>query len=337
VLAGGRLTPLGERPLGAGLVLGRPMTKSEAMTASDTGAPSLREEFDRLLGELRPKLHRYCARMTGSVVDGEDVVQEALVKALEALADASPIAHPEGWLFRIAHNAALDFLRRRARRDAGRADEDPDMTPDPITVADDRVAAAASLRTFMRLPPAQRSSVILMDVLGYSLQEVGAVMDASIPAVKAALHRGRVRLREFAQEPDDAVLPVLAGPERARLAAYVEHFNARDFDAIRDMLADDVRLDLVGKTRMNGRGAVGRYFTNYERVQDWQLVPGLVDGRPAALVHDPADPARTPVYFVLLQWTHDNVASIRDFRHAPYAIEGAELVVLEAPARPVRD
>ena len=75
-----------------------------------------REAFDRLLGELRPKLHRYCARMTGSVIDGEDVVQEALIKAIEAFDEAASIANPEGWLFRIAHNAALDLLRRRARQ-----------------------------------------------------------------------------------------------------------------------------------------------------------------------------------------------------------------------------
>ena len=75
----------------------------------------MRESLDRLLVELRPKLHRYAARMTGSVIDGEDVVQEALAKAIEA--PAEPVANPEGWLFRIAHNAALDFLRRRARRE----------------------------------------------------------------------------------------------------------------------------------------------------------------------------------------------------------------------------
>src|SRR5512132_4434968 len=92
-----------------------------------------RAAFDRLLGELRPKLHRYCARMTGSVIDGEDVVQEALVKAIEALPETPSIAHPDGWLFRIAHNAALDFLRRRARREAAHSDKDPDMTIDPVT------------------------------------------------------------------------------------------------------------------------------------------------------------------------------------------------------------
>src|SRR5471032_2937944 len=134
------------------------------MSASIIGPAEAREAFDRLLGELRPKLHRYCARMTGSVVDGEDVVQEALVKAIEAFSATGLIAHPEGWLFRIAHNAALDFLRRRARQDATRSYEDPEMIVDPLTVAQDRQIAAASLSTFMRLPVAQRSRVILMDV-----------------------------------------------------------------------------------------------------------------------------------------------------------------------------
>ena len=286
-----------------------------------------RAAFDRILGGLRPKLHRYCARMTGSVVDGEDVVQEALVKAIEAWSEAGSIAHPEGWLFRIAHNAALDFLRRRARQDAARSDEDPDMIVDPASAADNRQIAAASLRTFMRLPVAQRSTVILMDVLGYSLQEIGGVMDTSVPAVKAALHRGRARLRELAQEPDDLALPVLAEPERSLLAAYVERFNARDFDAVRNMLADEVRLELVNRSRMNGRGEVGRYFHNYGLIQDWNLVPGLVDRRPAVLVRDPGDPSGTPTYFVLLQWTGNRIAAIRDFRYAGYAIEGAELLI----------
>jgi len=86
------------------------------MSTSNPGAGETREALDRLLGELRPKLHRYCARMTGSVVDGEDVVQEALVKAIEAFSRTEVIAYPEGWVFRVAHNAALDFLRRRARQ-----------------------------------------------------------------------------------------------------------------------------------------------------------------------------------------------------------------------------
>jgi RNA polymerase sigma-70 factor (ECF subfamily) len=265
--------------------------------------------------------------MTGSVIDGEDVVQEALVKAIEAIPQAQSIAHPEGWLFRIAHNAALDFLRRRTRQESARVDEDPDMIVDPAIPTRDRQIAAASLRTFMRLPAAQRSSVILMDVLGYSVEEIGGVMDSSVPAVKAALHRGRARLRALAQEPEDTPLPGLAEPERSLLAAYVERFNARDFDAIRDMLADEVRLELVARTRMNGRNEVRKYFHNYALVEDWHFAAGLVDGRPAALVHRPDISPRAPAYFVLLAWDGGRVMQIRDFRHARYATEGAELSV----------
>jgi RNA polymerase sigma-70 factor, ECF subfamily len=295
------------------------------MSAPTTGTADTREAFDRLLGELRPKLHRYCARMTGSVVDGEDVLQEALVKSIEAFPQAGSIANPEGWLFRIAHNAALDFLRRRARQDALRSDEDPDMIVDPVSAMDDRQIAATSLRTFMRLPAAQRSSVILMDVLGYSLDEIRDVMDTSIPGIKAALHRGRARLRELAQEPDDRPPPALAEPERSRLAAYIERFNARDFDALRTMLADEVRLELVNKLRLNGRGEVGNYFHNYSKVTDWHLAPGLVDRRPAVLVHAPGNPTARPDYFILLAWTGDSVATIRDFRFARYVTDGAEI------------
>jgi RNA polymerase sigma-70 factor, ECF subfamily len=281
----------------------------------------------RLLVEMRPKLHRYCARMVGSVIDGEDVLQDALIKAVEALASAGPVGNPEGWLFRIAHNTALDFLRRRNRQQALRSAEEVDMIADQADTVLSRQIASASLRTFMRLPVAQRASVILMDVLGCSLQEICEVMDFSLPAVKAALHRGRAQLRELADEPGDRPQPKLSDADRDRLGAYVAHFNARDFDAIRAMIADDVRLDLVNKTRMNGKAEVSKYFGNYSKVNDWHLVPGLVEGHPAILVFDPNEPGSEPKYFMLLQWSADKVADIRDFRHAPYVIDGAEYLI----------
>ena len=116
----------------------------------------------------------------------------------------------------------------------------------------------------------------------------------------------------------------MSGADRDRLGAYVAHFNARDFDAIRAMIADDVRLELVSKTRMNGKAEVSRYFGNYSKVSDWHLAPGMVEGRPAILVFDPNAPGSGPKYFVLLDWQAGKVATIRDFRHAPYIIEGAE-------------
>jgi RNA polymerase sigma-70 factor (ECF subfamily) len=284
-------------------------------------------DIDALLATLRPKLHRYCARMVGSVIDGEDVLQDALIKAVEAFATAGAIDNPEGWLFRIAHNTALDFLRRRKRQEALYSVEEVDMMADQLDAVTSRQIASASLRTFMRLNVTQRSSVILMDVLGYSLQEICAVMDVSLAGVKAALVRGRAQLRKYADEPDDAPQPALSDADRQRLGAYVAHFNARDFDAIRAMISDDVRLELVSKSRLNGKAEVSRYFGNYSKVSDWHLVPGLVEGLPAVLVFDPNQPGSRAKYFMLLHWSADKVATIRDFRHAPYIIDGAEYLV----------
>jgi RNA polymerase sigma-70 factor, ECF subfamily len=263
----------------------------------------------------------------GSVIDGEDVLQDALIKAVESFAAAGEIGNPRGWLFRIVHNTALDFLRRRNRQQALQSGEEVDMIADPADAVLSRQIAGASLRTFMRLPVAQRSSVILMDVLGCSLQEVCEVMDFSLPAVKAALHRGRSQLRELADEPEDLPPPKLSDADRERLGAYVTHFNARDFDAIRAMIADDVRLELVSRTKLNGKAEVSRYFGNYSRIDDWHLVPGLVEKHPAILVFDPGKPGSGPKYFMLLQWSAGKVAAIRDFRHASYVVDGAEYLV----------
>src|ERR1700760_4557063 len=105
-----------------------------ATDSSDTAAG-----LDGLLVRLRPKLHRYCARMTGSVIDGEDVVQDALADALASTPDPATIANREGWLFRMAHTTALDYLGKRARRDALTSQEDPDMMVDAQSDADSRV------------------------------------------------------------------------------------------------------------------------------------------------------------------------------------------------------
>jgi RNA polymerase sigma-70 factor, ECF subfamily len=262
--------------------------------------------------------------MTGSVVDGEDVVQQAMLKAVEAASRAGPINNPEGWLFRIAHHAALDFLRRTHAKEENPTG-DLDMIANPRNPTEDRQIVAASLRTFMRLPASQRSSVILSDVLDHSLQEIHDITGSSVPAVKAALQRGRARLRALAAEADDAPVPALGEPERTRLKTYVERFNEHDFDAVRAMLAEDVHLEIVNRVRLEGKKNVAPYFTNYASRPHWRFTAGFVDRRPAVLVYDADDPDQSVKYFVLLTWVGERVSGIRDFVFARYAMDGAEL------------
>jgi RNA polymerase sigma-70 factor (ECF subfamily) len=280
----------------------------------------------QLLEELRPRLHRYCARMTGSVLDGEDVLQDAIVKTLEAFPGFDALDNPQGWVFRVTHRAALDFLRARARRARTLSEENVMAMPDQPLDLDARMAAASSLAMFMRLSVSQRSSVVLMDVLGHTLEEIAAMTGASLAAVKSSLHRGRARLRELVAASDAA--PALEVHDSALLAAYAERFNARDFEAVRDMLAEEVRFEIVARTTLRGRAAVaGAYFGNYAAATDWRFTSGLVEGRPALLVHDPSAPEICR-YFIMLEWRNGQVVAARDFRHARYIVEGAEMTVL---------
>jgi RNA polymerase sigma-70 factor (ECF subfamily) len=281
-------------------------------------------ELDRLMAELRPALHRYCSRMVGSAFEGEDVLQDVLIKAVEAWPLAGVVERPEGWLFRIAHNTALDALRRRRRRAAAEARAD---RLDPPAGADSRVAAAASLAALMQLPATQRSCVVLVDVLGHSLEEIIAILGVTAPAAKAALHRGRERLRGLAELVDPPA-PRLDPAMRDRLRAYADRFNARDFDALRALLAEDVRLDVVGRAKAAGRMEVGGYFTRYGQNFDWRVRAGVAEGRPAILIAAPADPADFVRWVVLLEWRDGKLQTIRDFRYARYIVEALTITAL---------
>ena len=283
-----------------------------------------RSRFLALVAPIRPELLRYCARMTGSVANGEDVVQDTLARGCFELSQLRELPPLRPWLFRIAHNRAIDHWRRESLR-ATTADLDTvevagpaDLEPDAVAAR--REAVQAAMSRFVALAPAQRGCVILKDVLDHSLEEIAAELDLSVPAVKAALHRGRTALRRSRAVPATTARPAADAAAQRRYAAL---FNAHDWDGVRSLLADDVRLDLVSRRKAAGRRDVGSYLGNYERVDGWHLVPARFDGRDVLAVLADAT-AQRPLYVIELEWLGGRVVAIRDYRYVPYIAQEGE-------------
>jgi RNA polymerase sigma-70 factor (ECF subfamily) len=276
-----------------------------------------REQFLGLVAGVRPELHRYCARLTGSVIEGEDIVQDTLARAFYAMSQTLEVPPLRPWLFRIAHNAAIDFLRRRRRRQTEPIDDIDNM--DEIATYDDPpdpLVVRGALARFLTLPITQRSAVILKDVLGHSLEETAETMGTTIMAVKAALVRGRKSLLDEAR---DESAPT--SDARRDLERYASLFNARDWDGVRALVGDDCRLDLVAKSQRRGK-EVGLYFGNYAKT-DVQLRVVRLEGQLALAAHD--GNAEVPSYFILLAFEGGKVTTIRDYRYVPYIALEAEI------------
>ena len=274
-----------------------------------------REQFLGVVDEIRPQLHRYCARLTGSLIQGEDIVQEALARAFYAIAMQPELPPLRPWLFRIAHNAAIDHLRSHGQRYT-----EPRAVLDDDIAYDDRPDPAcmrAALTRFLSLTIAERSAVILKDVLGHPVEEAAETMGVTVAAVKAALVRGRAKLRDA--EPREVVIDAQG---RELLDAYVRLFNARDWDGVRALIGEDCRLDLVSKSQRRGK-AVGMYFGRYA-TETVRLEVVELDGRLALAAY--VEAAAQPSYYILLEQDGGRVQAIRDFRYVSYIAEEAALL-----------
>ena len=280
--------------------------------------------------ELRPELHRYCARLMGSVIDGEDVVQDTLIRVLDAAQDLAEM-QLRPWLFRVAHNRALDLLRSRAVRraepiEAASEVADP-ASPDPVEVLMRQEAVKTAVSRFAELPTLQRSVVILKDVLDEQLSEIAAVLDLSVDAVKGHLARGRARLREINAQASALPEPLpQVRPPSAAVARYVTLFNERNWDGLRALLADDVKLIQSKHALRTGSADVGMFFTIYAKFDGVWLVPAWLEGREVIAVYkDRADPK--PAYVMWLEWRNGQISFIRDYRYVGYILADAELTL----------
>jgi RNA polymerase sigma-70 factor (ECF subfamily) len=238
--------------------------------------------FLATVAEVRAQLHRYCARMTGSRLDGEDLMQETLFEAytkIETLDDASRL---KPWLFRIAHNRCIDFLRRRDARERAEGGYAWDIG---VVVAEPAVpdARPAIERLVGHLPPKERACILLKDVFDYSLEETAELVDSTVGGVKSALSRGRAKLADLPADPTgEPGRP--PDPDTARLLQrYVDLFNRHDWDGVRGLTSADARLRVADC--FDGLLRHSPYFAEYERNPErWIMEFGAIDGEPVLLL-----------------------------------------------------
>ncbi|HEY1427877.1 MAG TPA: sigma factor [Caulobacteraceae bacterium] len=254
---------------------------TEAMT--NETARTMRALWFRFLDEiepLRPKLHAYCLRLTGSIFDAEDLAQETLLRAFAAIgqgdlsAGASPISNARAWLSRIATNLWIDGLRA-ARRRAGVLELEGSATvaePPVVTVG-------AAARLFALAGPQERAAVVLKDVFDFSLEEVAAILATTTGAVKSALHRARGKLA------DESVAPKrqLSTASAELVDKFVAAFNARDLPGLTALLLDSVVFEARGVGGERGRDVIW-LNVNADRPRTVSWERRRIDGCEAMLV-----------------------------------------------------
>lgn len=267
--------------------------------------------------QLRPSLHRYCARMTGSMMDGEDVVQEALFEAYRKLDKFDDRRALKPWLFRIAHNRCIDFLRKRgARNDV----ETAAATPDQVEPGESHALGLdrALEHLVIHLPAKERACILLKDVFDYSLEEIAELVDSTVGGVKAALHRARSKIKT-------STVPAKSSPPRdpelvQLLGLYVERFNRRDWPGIRELISADARLTVVG--RYSGTLLDSPYFGRYEQAPvPMKLALGEVEGTPTIILLEKEGDAWKPRSPVRLEVVNHRIQRITDYLFCPWILQ----------------
>ncbi|HEX4093811.1 MAG TPA: sigma-70 family RNA polymerase sigma factor [Trebonia sp.] len=328
------------------------MSEGSAMTA--TGAGMMAAAAGDFTGETEPfrrELLAHCYRMTGSLEEAEDLVQETYLRAWRSYGTFEGRSSVRTWLYRIATNACLTALEQRGRRalPSGLGDpaDDPGAPlspagdgvswlgpiPDARVVPDaadpaEVVAAGEGLRlaliaSLQYLAPRQRAILLLREVLGIPAAEVAQMLGVSTAAVKSALQRGRARLDEVAPTPGRLVEP--ADPRaREQLALYMAGFERADLAALEKALRADAAIEMVGTlTWFSGRVTCLRYLaTVIGRPGDYAMTPTVANGQPAAAAYRRGDDGVYRAFGLgVLTAASDGIAKITVFGGGPRLVE----------------
>jgi RNA polymerase sigma-70 factor, ECF subfamily len=288
------------------------------------------ERFEALTAPYRRELFAHCYRMTGSVHDAEDLVQETYVRAWRAFDRFEQRSSVRTWMYRIATNACLTAIERRRRRPLpsalGAPSNDPYATPGPADpdgrwlepvpdhlVIDERgdpadVAAArqsvrlALVAALQLLPARQRGALILCEVLAWPAADAAALLQVSTPAVKSLLQRARARLAAASPTDDGLTEPTDAGARRV-LDAYMDAFERSDIGAMERLLADDAVLEMTGtRTWFAGKATCLPFIATQAigAAGEWRLLPIRANGQLGAAAYRLGDDGRHRAFAIVV-------------------------------------
>lgn len=263
--------------------------------------------FRELVETHRRELHAHCYRMTASLDDADDMVQEVMLRAWRGLPRFEGRSSIRSWLYRIATNVCLTEISRRPRRvlpadlgaPNGQASGEPVwITPYPDDVLGVEQAAAspesryeqresielAFIAALQHLPANQRAALILRDVLGFRAREVADALETTTAAVNSALQHARKTVQARIPEQSQQATLRAVGDERLRaiVADYTAALEAGDVDAILSMLAEDASWSMPPRPEWyQGQEAIAAFFKAGPATVQWRHIPTSANGQVA--------------------------------------------------------